>query len=101
MQFPPITVNKTIIHICVLTIITRMVAHTRLKILRATARYEWKVEDLTHAYVWTYIRSIRHYVASWNRAEVRMFSGTCHTINSHGQDYILNKYFSIIVAKYI
>lgn len=46
-----------------------------------------------------HIRS--HYVASWNRAEVRMPSGTCYTINSHGQDYILNKYLSIVVAKYI
>lgn len=65
MQFPPITVNKTIIRVLLSTYVfqplyTRMVAHTRLKILRATARYEWKVEDLTHAYK----KSLRGFVES-------------------------------------
>lgn len=45
-----------------LSIITRMVAHRTLNILRVTATYEWKVEDLSHTcvdvYVITWLRGI-------------------------------------------
>lgn len=62
----------------VLSIITRMVAH-RVK-YSTCDRNIWMESWGFESYM---CGCIRHYVASWNRPEVRMSSGTCYTINSH------------------
>lgn len=64
MQFPLIILNKTIIllYIRMCYPLLHVWWHIALNILRVTATYEWKVEDLSHTcvdvYVITWLRGI-------------------------------------------
>lgn len=65
MQFPLIILNKTIIRVLLSVCVIHYYMvwwHIALNILRVTATYEWKVEDLSHTcvdvYVITWLRGI-------------------------------------------
>lgn len=100
MQFPLIIVNKTVIRVlssvCVIHYYTYGGASHRWIFYVWPQHMNGKLR-IWLIHVWM-DGCIRHYVASWNRAEVRMSSGTCYTIDS--QDYILNNHiFHTVVIK--